>query len=291
MRKRILFYSLIIVVISFPLVSKAAKLSVVANDQMGVGGDILVTIVANADKPINAIEGQINWPADLLTVKDIRTANSVINFWVNPPTATKQTINFTGITPGGFVGEKGQVFSIVFHSEKPGVAVIDFSNVKMLLNNNQGSPAVLDLKPSNIKISPDLGVDSISNNFNDKELPETFQPVIGRDPNLLDGKNFLVFSTVDKNSGIISYQVKEVKHRLFSYFATWQEAVSPYVLLDQTLHSYIYVKAVDRAGNERVVKLNPQLTTKWYESIWFWGIIILVILFLVATRIKNDQTD
>lgn len=289
--KYLLSTVLIFTLLALPLVSEAAKLSVVAAEKVGVNGDILVTIVAQTDKPINAIEGQISWPGDLLTVKDIRTANSVVSFWVNEPNVKGQTINFSGIVPGGFSGGAGRVFSIVFHTEKPGIALVDLIDSKMLLHNGEGTAAALESKPLSLKIASDLPPKLISGNFEDGELPEAFRPIVGRDPNLAEGRNFLAFSTVDKNSGVLDYQVKEVKYRPFSYFISWQTVASPYILQDQTLNSYIYVKAVDRAGNERMVKVNPQVVVKWYESIWFWGIIILVILFLVATRIKNDQTD
>ena len=36
----------------------------------------------------------------------------------------------------------------------------------------------------------------------------------------------------------------------------WEKVVSPYVLKDQSLNSVIRVKAVDRAGNERIVEFD-----------------------------------
>jgi len=56
----------------------------------------------------------------------------------------------------------------------------------------------------------------------------------------------------------------------------WNIAESPYVLQDQGLHSFIYVKAVDRAGNGRIEVVRSRYPMKWYETWWFWFIIIIV---------------
>lgn len=289
--KYFLIFSLCLLFMAWPLLGQAAKLKMVGISPIGVDGDILVNLVAEVDKPVNAIEGKISWPTDLLAVKDIRIANSIVNFWLTEPQAKNGVINFSGIIPGGFRGEGGPVLSVVFHSLKLGSGVITVTEPKLLLNNGEGTPLVLTVEPLPVDVVASVAPKLIPRQFNDRELPETFRPVVGRDLNLENGKYFLAFSTVDKNSGVSRYQVKESKYRLFSYFVAWQTATSPYILLDQSLGSYIYVKASDRAGNDRIVRINPQLTIKWYESIWFWGIIILVILFLVATRIKNDQID
>lgn len=293
MINRFFFYFsiLIFTCLAAPVDLKAAQLYLVGEEKVGVNGDILLNLVLETDQSVNAIEGEITFPNNLLQVKDIRTANSVINFWVDGPKIDGQKINFSGITPGGVWAKTAPVFSIILHSTQKGEAVIDLTNAKVLLNNGEGTPLALEVKPFKLQIIPGLISQLIPELSDDQDPPESFQPIIGRDSNLLDGKNFIAFTAVDKNSGVAGYQVKEVKYRPLYYFTAWQKAGSPYLLSDQTLTSYVYVKAVDRLGNERIVKLNPQLQINWYENIWFWVIIILVILFLVATRIKNEHTD
>jgi hypothetical protein len=68
----------------------------------------------------------------------------------------------------------------------------------------------------------------------------------------------LVFETQDKNSGIETYRVKE------GYFGRYRDAVSPYKLQHQDGDRQVYVKAIDRAGNEIVSLLYPQ-----EEGVWF----------------------
>jgi len=122
-------------------------------------------------------------------------------------------------------------------------------------------------------------------------------PEVSRDPNIFDGKWFLVFATQDKGSGIDHYEVlerRELKiqklgfskekslHSKFYILNPWRVAESPYLLKDQELKSYIYVKAIDKAGNERVATLSPRNLLKWYEIWWLWGIIIIGIIIIYA---------
>jgi membrane protein YdbS with pleckstrin-like domain len=64
-----------------------------------------------------------------------------------------------------------------------------------------------------------------------------------------------------------------------------EKSRKPYVLKDQTLKSIIRVKAVDKAGNERIVSLQPQsaIKLKWYKNWNNWVIVAVVfsILYLV----------
>ncbi len=96
----------------------------------------------------------------------------------------------------------------------------------------------------------------------DSTPPEEFQPQIAE----IEGKKYLVFVSQDKTSGIEYYEVKEGKR-------DFKKAVSPYLLEDQSLKSKISVRAVDRAGNERLAEILPP-----FKIIWKDIIILLVIL-------------
>jgi len=61
-------------------------------------------------------------------------------------------------------------------------------------------------------------------------------------------------------------------------------------LKDQNLESYIYVKAVDKASNERIAIVNPQTQTqiKWYvlyKNYLIWVIMLLIILSYLSFRL------
>jgi len=59
----------------------------------------------------------------------------------------------------------------------------------------------------------------------------------------------------------------------------WQVAESPFLLQDQALQSIVDVKAIDKAGNERMFQIAP-LRGVFPEDIVLW--ILLVVLVVAA---------
>ena len=270
--------------------------------QAQVDKNFEVTLFVNTEQEnINAFEGKIIFPNDLLDLKEIRDGNTIVNFWVERPHKEQGTgdkkqgeIAFSGITPGGYEGEKGLLFSAVFRALREGDGVLEVKDVKALLNDGKGTPARLSLSPFKFIVSkedplvPGLLIPAPE----DIEPPESFKPEIARDHAIFDGKWFLVFATQDKSSGIDHYEVKESRQKIFTLFQKWVPAESPYILSDQELRSFVFVKAVDKDGNTRVVKIPPQNPLKWYERWEIWIIIVLglVIAYAVykATRSKRQ---
>jgi len=103
----------------------------------------------------------------------------------------------------------------------------------------------------------------------DTTLPEEFKPEIGRDPTIFEGKYFLSFATTDKTSGVDYYEVKEGKR-------DFKKVKSPYLLEDQSLKSKIVVKAIDKAGNEKIAQIIPPK-----KSFPYWIIPIIFILTVI----------
>jgi len=122
------------------------------------------------------------------------------------------------------------------------------------LNDGFGTPAKLTLKEAVFTILTEKA--EVPKEEWQEELakddipPEPFEIKISQDPNIFGGKYFIVFSTTDKQTGIDHYEVKEGK-------IDWKRAESPYLLEDQSLKSIIKVKAVDKAGNERIAEYIP----------------------------------
>src|SRR5437016_5356234 len=101
---------------------------------IGVGDSFVATITLDAkDENINALEGDIVYPSDLLAVREIRDGNSIVNLWITRPIATSVAIHFAGITPGGYSGSSGELFSIVFEAKKSGTAHIGMQEARALL--------------------------------------------------------------------------------------------------------------------------------------------------------------
>jgi hypothetical protein len=252
-------------------------------------GDLFeVLILLNTEKEnINAVEGTVLFPDDILELENINEANSILTFWPEKPRVYDENkIKFAGITPGGYQEEKGLLFSITFQAKKEGAGLIEIKDSRVLLNDGQGIPTnvkTFDLQFSISKEAP-ISQTPISE-IKDTEQPEDFKPEIAQNPEMFDGKYFLVFATQDKKSGIDYYAVYESRRKRPQIDKKdWQIVESPYVLKDQKLRSYIYVKAVDKAGNERMAVVEPRYPLRWYEKWEIWVTIIIGLVIAYAMR-------
>lgn len=256
----------------------AAKLFFVAGSSgVRVDEQIEIEIIINTEnEDINALEGKIIFPAESLELKEIRDGNSIVSLWLERPRPLESgVITFSGIIPGGYNNAAGSVFSLVFRAKDKTTALIKTSDIKILLNDGQGSSAAVESLPFNLQIySPQLN-STVQPAVLDNYPPEEFTPIIGRDENIFDGQWFLAFATQDKNSGIDYYAVAEKRGSAAPDYSdlNWQKAESPHCLKDQALKSFIYVKAVDRVGNARIGALLPTSPLVWYEKYWLWIII------------------
>ena len=113
--------------------------------------------------------------------------------------------------------------------------------------------------------------------------PEEFKPEIGKDPTVFEGKYFLSFAATDEASGIDFYQVKEGKR-------DFKKVKSPYGLEDQSLKSKIVVKAVDKAGNEKIAQIIPPK-----EPFPYWIIILILIgagiIWWIIKKLKKPRKN
>ncbi|MBI2113366.1 MAG: hypothetical protein HYT50_02210, partial [Candidatus Wildermuthbacteria bacterium] len=82
----------------------------------------------------------------------------------------------------------------------------------------------------------------------DQTPPDPFGIGLGQGEILFEGKKFLSFLAHDETSGIAFYEVSEQA-------GIWKPVQSPYVLQNQAFRGMLKVRAVDKAGNERVSSL------------------------------------
>ena len=93
----------------------------------------------------------------------------------------------------------------------------------------------------------------------------------------------MVFATIDKTSGVDYYEVKEGKH-------DFQRAESPYLLEDQSLRSKISVRAVDKAGNERIAEIIPPFKVSWKDIVILLAILIGIgVILWIISKIKESR--
>jgi len=245
-------------------------------------GDPLEVLVSlNTEKEdINAVEGTVLFPDDILKLENINEANSILTFWPEKPRVYDgNKIKFAGITPGGYQEKTGLLFSITFQAKKEGAGIIEIKDSRVLLNDGQGTPT--DVKTPNFQFSifkeAPISKSQILVSKEDKDQPEEFKPEIAQSPEMFEGKYFLVFATQDKGSGIDHYEVCEGSKKKCVI------AESPYLLQNQELNQEIFVKAVDKSGNERVVTIPAQKPLPWYKN--YFVIAILIIGLIIAGAI------
>lgn len=266
-------------------------------------GDVFAVAIKldleGADECINTVEGVIGFDRQYLELVDFSAGDSILSLWINlPKTGDTATINhekrleFSGGIPGGYCGkipgdpgESNIIGKIIFKviswektGARPEVKVNFLPGTLALLNDGFGTAAKLTLKDAAFAVTDrSAGKKQEWQRLieEDKLPPEPFFVEIQRNPELFEGKYYIIFNTTDKQTGIDRYEVKEEKivserdkkswlKRLLSLFGgkvaapAWQPGATPYVLSDQELLSNIKVRAIDKAGNERIAEYIPQ---------------------------------
>lgn len=313
--KKLILFSTIIVLGLILAVEEAsaAKLFLEFAEQrqeVGIGENIHLELFFDSrEQNINTIQGKIFFSSETVSLKRISQENSILSFWVEPP-QVKDTdeIIFSGVVPGGFNEPKGLVLSLDFLAQKEGLAHIGIGDVRVLLNDGKGTE--LETISSEIKLLVGPKKTGQINDAqkpvtaipDDSTVPESFVPAISRHEELFDGKWFVSFYARDIHYGISHYEIFESRklvdfEQVSEENASWTEAESPYLLQDQGLQNYVYVKAVDRAGNERIAMVLPRESDKFshYTYIKIFAIIIIILLiafiFIYRRRLKISKLN
>jgi hypothetical protein len=246
------------------------------------------------EQSINAIEGTIHLTGNSLKLEKIINANSVVALWVTPPTIPAQghDIPFAGMIPTGYSGRQAIVFSLVLTGASGGSETLSVDAVKAYANDGQGTSVPVTVRTAIIDVNPLIteSPSSILNFHDDTEQPEDFTPIVSRDRTLYNNAWFVVFSAQDKQSGVSRYEIQEVSGSASSPRSeAWIPATSPYQLHDQNLHSTIFIRAIDNAGNARVVSLPPSSLVP-YSWLWIYSILIVIIAALIFIWWRKKRT-
>jgi len=289
----------------------AATLYLEPQNQTVKFGDVFIQeIRIDAEEPINTVEVNLKYPNEILEVVDISLGNSILTIMAQEPVIDQESglISFAGGIPGGYdkiipngAGESNLIARVIFQccdkskadfsicaslSDIPSeiqrkITIQDSS--KILLNDGFGTEDDIETKESVINIvpeSPEIVEDEWQKQKQaDIFPPEQIQAEIIYDT-LMEGQHVLVFSAVDKQTGIDYYEVKEG-------IRDWQRAESPYLLVDQVLKCLIKVKAVDKAGNERIEIVSIGLTL--YCLLGLLLIIIIIVIYLIVLRKRKRR--
>jgi len=277
------FIGLILVFVSVLQQAKAAELKLTASDlELNVGQIWRLDLFLNAQgESINALEGRLTFDQNKLSLRSASDGNSIINLWITKPRLENNAVVFSGVIPGGYQDSGGLVLTATFEVKEAGTTEVALSDCRVLLNDGQGTPAVLGLTPLSLIISADQPT-TLDLPQPDNDPPENFRPQIASVPELFAGRYFLSFATQDKGSGVAYYALYESRRKKDSWMIRddqWRQVESPWLLSDQTLESYLYFKAVDLAGNERLVIVPPATgEAKGLSWTLIFGIIIGLII-------------
>lgn len=261
-----------------------------ATSDIKVGDEVLVELsLISHGTEYNAIEGSLVVP-EIFEISKVITGNSLVSVWLdNPSDVDDNTITFSGIAPAGYNREIGPIFSLVLSSKSPGRGVMYLKNARIYKNDGLGTKEDIVEKSFGLSVrTAEVDESPYLVSVKDETPPEEFAVELVRDSGLYDGRYTIVWSAVDKGSGIKSYDVVEGRH-------VFKQVKSPYVLEKQSLSGKIYVKAYDYEGNIRSVSLVPPGRFCVGDScfgkahIFAFGLVVVAIIYVLWKKKKRSR--
>lgn len=277
--------------------AKAAEMFfVVPKDKTAQIGFLEVNLLLNTEEEsINAVAGKVIFPTNILEFKEARDGNSVVNLWLDKPEFKTQEyaknsgqVVFSGITPGGYKGRNGQLFSLLFKIIKPAQIKIKLVDGQALLNDGKGTAAKLSYQDFNFQVVTSSQSSSLKYNETDKTSPEPIFSQVSQQNNLENNKWFVAFDSKDKDSGIDHYEIQESLSGKPND-NNWKIVSNPYVLQDQSLKSYIFIKAVDKVGNSTITTIPPKIKSYSQKKIIIFVLISGLVVLLVWWLLRENK--
>lgn len=298
---------LLLVLTSLPAGARAATIYF-DPDVVSYGpGDTFVAVVRldNEEECINAGEITISYPKNVLRAVDVSRGDSIFTLWVEEPHIdyNEGFIRFSGGVPGGYCGRiQGDpalsnvlakvVFTILSAEDK--TAAIEFSpDTAIYLNDGLGTRAELETRGVRVTLLKEAKGASnpwLEEVNNDSTPPDPFAIEMHTTEGVFGGRRYVIFTTVDKQSGIDHYEIFER--------GAWKPVTSPYPLRYELFPDAVQVRAVDKAGNTRLADFgdeataNPSTNLPWYAWVLIWvgiGGILLLLGGVLMWRVKQRE--
>lgn len=256
-----------------------------SHDVVSVGDTLLIHAQLDTENELlNAIEGTVL--LDSKAEYEFNTAGSVFTIWPTAPTASLETqkVSFVGGVPDGVNSSKASVFNIAVKFTKEGIISIAPEKITAYKNDGKGTAVPVVIKSISVRVvqktQDTKSIDEwINTKSTDTEPPLPFSITLGKDSTVYDGKQFIVFSTVDKGSGIDYYEVTE------GDFAPVQSD-GVYVLKNELGNELITVSAYDKAGNVRTETFTQSpVSHSVRNSIIMFVVCMIIFVVLYRRRI------
>lgn len=248
---------------------------------------------------INAVGIDLKFSQDTIRAIDFSQDESIIILWTENPKINQETgnLSFSGGIPGGYCGripgdpgESNSLGKIIFKIpemivDQSGIPLAKISfleNSQALLNDGLGTKVELTTKEASFTVidKSEAVKDEWQEELErDNIFPELFEIEVHQDMAIFEDKYFITFFTSDKQTGIDYYEVKEGSQ-------DWKKVESPYLLEDQSLKAIIKVKAVDKAGNERIAEYSPEKPKKSLQCLLIMVIMGICIVAWLIRKLK-----
>lgn len=257
---------------------------VISPQTIGLDKKLIASVAIHPkDAGINAIEGSVFFDPTIVSFKNYVTHNSLVDLWILRPTVVSSgRIDFAGIMPGG-VTSSGTIVELEFVSKNVGETSIELGEISLGLQSSAGQIARPENQKKSISVQQ-IGGSSIASDIKLDAGPVFYPAEIGRSSAIFDNNWFISF--LAKNTS--EYFVQESTY--WSPRADdWVAIESPYVLQDQKLGKYVFIKARDVSGNETIMKISPQ----WYNqtSVWLVFALVASVIILIVGILMHKRNS
>lgn len=284
---KIKYFLLSLLMLFFPAGVFGASLSIEPRGLLPSLGDTAIfdVYLNTDDQTINAVDGSILLDdKNILFFQNTFVAGSIFSFWPNKPVFNNRnrTVSFVGGVPGGVKTSHGLLFSLSFSTKDAGTATFIPQKTIVYLNDEEATPVIATGQNLSFSVA-ETGKTEMRNDLqalivSDKTPPQPFVVTLNQEPSLFNGQKFISFATIDNETGVAYYEVKEGQ-------LPPERAEIQYVLQDQNIQNNVVVTAYDLAGNKREAIL--QLTAPVsYFRIFVSVLAVIAVLLLVAVSYR-----
>lgn len=111
-----------------------------------VGERFFIDVMVDASTAVNAVDVDISFPSEQLSIAALRDGESVLTIWTEPPSVEGDVISISGGTfRRGFSGEH-RILSITAVATEPGVLRLEPQSVTLLAGDGSGDDVTIDAK-------------------------------------------------------------------------------------------------------------------------------------------------